>query len=76
MKSIEREAELVKAVKLSRAEGGVIVFANHKTETFHISRLLDMYKINHIRLDNGKSENFSTFLYSHTLRDLQRYTYQ
>merc|ERR1712131_405120 len=37
VKSIEREAEIVKAVKLSKVEGGVIVFANHITETFHIS---------------------------------------
>ena len=73
VKSIEREAEIVKAVKLSKAEGGVIVFANHMTETFHISRLLDMYNISHVRLDKGKLVKFIfpyNHKYSETCRDI------
>merc|ERR1711935_790059 len=49
VKTIEREAEIVELVR-KRTSGATIVFANRSTETFHISRVLNMYGIPHVRL--------------------------
>lgn len=76
VKTIEREAEIVELVR-KRTSGATIVFANRSTETFHISRVLNMYGIPHVRLDKGKSAFiYATAVYTcvtetcHDVRDM------